>query len=251
MDLKRRKIDILGVRVDDISSEKTVDAIIKMAKGGKRGHYVVTVNTEFVMLAHRNREFMQILNDSDLAVSDGYWVAKSRLIFGGKEHDRVTGVDLIEKLCEKCSKNAVTIGFLGGFGSVAKTVAKRQREKNPGLKVVLEEPGDPAIGYDSRLKGQFSNIGRVDILFVAYGMGQQEFWIRRNKKSLNVGVFIGVGGALDYLAGVKKRAPLGVQQAGFEWLWRLATEPHRMWRMRVLPHFAVLILTKRLTRKFF
>lgn len=237
-----RKINILGVEVDDISLKFALETIIKMASGEKRGKYVVTVNSEFVMLARRKAEFCRILNSADLALADGVGVVWAKLIFGGKEHDRITGVDLVEKLCEISAKGTIIVGFLGGFGDVAKIVAKRQILKNPGLKVAFAGPGDPTMGYDLRLKRQLTARGGVDILFVAYGMGQQEFWIDRIKNRLPVGVFIGVGGAFDYISMVKKRAPEAVQRSGFEWLWRLLLEPTRIWRMSVLPVFAILVI---------
>lgn len=251
MDLKRHKINILGVEVDDISEKDAVFAILKMAKE-KRQKYVVTVNGEFVMLARRDPNFMQILNGADLAVPDGQWPVWAKLILGGKEHERVTGVDMIEKLCEKSAEKAISVGFLGGFSNVANEVSKRQKSKNPTLKVAFAGSGDPAIGYDLRLKEEFSVVGRVDILFVAYGMGQQEFFIKRNINSLDVGVFIGVGGAFDYLSMVKMRAPVWLQNIGFEWLWRLIAEPSRAKRMiRVFPMFWILIFWQKLKNTAF
>ena len=153
----------------------------------------------------------------------------------------MSGVDLVEKVCQVSAEKAVRVGFLGGFGSVAKRVAKRQKEANPNLKVAFSMAGDPTIGQDSKLKSVISRFGRIDILFVAYGMGHQEFWIDRVKNKLNVGVFIGVGGAFDYISGVKARAPRLMQKFGLEWLWRLVMEPARIWRMRVLPVFVILV----------
>lgn len=257
MDFKRPKstfrvsrVNVLGVKVDDISEKKAVDAIVKMAKEKTGNHYVVTVNAEFVMLARRDPTFLEILNNADMAVADGSWVVWAKLILGGKEHGRVTGVDLVEKLCENCRDLPIRIGFLGGFDNVAERVKKRQIAANPGLKVVLAEPGDPSIGYDSKLGECFNEIGRVDILFVAYGMGQQEFWIKRNQKRLNVGVFIGVGGAFDYLSTVKRRAPKWLQNSGFEWFWRLMMEPRRAGRMlRVFPLFWIILVFQYLTKR--
>lgn len=249
MELKRHKrtfrvprTNILGVEVDDISKKNALEAIINLAKSEKRGKYVVTVNSEFVMKARRNAEFCRILNNADLALADGVGVVWAKLIFGGKEHDRIAGVNLVEKLCEISAKKAIGVGFLGGFDDVANMVKVRQIAKNPGLKVVFAGPGDLAMGYNLRLKRQLAARGGVDILFVAYGMGQQEFFIDRAKSQLPVGVFIGVGGAFDYLSMVKKRAPGFMQRLGIEWLWRLVTEPRRIWRMRVLPIFAILVI---------
>ena len=249
---KRHKINVLGVNVDDISFEDAVLEILKLShsdNSDNRGKHVVTVNSEFVMLARRNPKFLKILNNADLALPDGQWVVNSKLILGGKEQDRVTGVDMLEKLCKLAAKKTIRVGFLGGFGNVADEVAKRQKKANVGLKVVFSGGGDPSIGHDLRLKGSIDRVGRIDILFVAYGMGQQEFWIERMRDKLNVGVFIGVGGAFDFIADVKKRAPKYVQNLGFEWLWRLLLDPIRIWRMRVLPLFLLLMTGEALRKK--
>lgn len=243
------RVNILGVGVNDITFDDAVEKILELAKMSDSGRYIVTVNPEFVMLARKNREFREILNNSDLSLPDGIGVVISKLIFGGKVKERVTGVDLIDAICKKAVKKAITVGFLGGFSNVAEDVAKRQKAANPGLKVKLAVAGDPTISQDLRLNSQISSVGRIDILFVAYGMGQQEFWIKRHKNKVNVGVFIGVGGALDYLAGVKSRAPIWVQKSGIEWFWRLISQPYRVSRMRVLPVYAMLILRRFFTKK--
>lgn len=244
------KINIFGVKVADISCQNAVLEVLKLAKPKNRGKCVVTVNSEFVMKARRDADFAKILANADLALADGWWVAFSRLISGGKEHDRVSGVELVEMVCKEAADKAITVGFLGGFGNVAKDVAKRQKTRLASLKVVMAEPGDPLKEADLRLKQHFFEIGRVDVLFVAYGMGKQEFWIDRMRKNLDVGVFIGVGGAFDYLSGRKKRAPLFLQNLGFEWLWRLFMEPTRIWRQRIIPVFFLMILTKLLKNVF-
>ena len=250
MALKRQKVNILGIEVDDISFPKAVDQILRLAEPEERGNYVVTVNSEFVMLARKSPGFLRILSKANLALPDGSGVVISKLIFGGREQSRITGVDMIQELCAKNAKRAIQVGFLGGFGHVAEIVAKRQKEKNPRLKIVFAGPGDEAIGSNSRLKELFDKIGRVDILFVAYGMGRQEFLIDRMRKKLNVGVFIGVGGAFDLLANVKRRAPRFAQNLGLEWLWRLLLDPARLWRMRVLPMFAILVFGQVFKRFF-
>lgn len=240
------KIPILGVSVDDIREKDAISKIIGLATDKRGHHFVATVNSEFVMMARKDEEFAKILQSADLSLPDGAGVVLAKLILGGSRRNRVTGADLVEKLCEKASVLPITIGFLGGFSSVAEIVAKRQRAKFPGLKVAISESGDPTMGHDSRLKSEIFGKKRVDILFVAYGMGRQEFWIARNRNDANVGVFIGVGGALDYLSGLKLRAPVFMRKSGLEWLWRLIFEPSRIWRMRVLPVFVVLVLWQRL-----
>ena len=256
MDLKSKKmrnnierVNIFGVGVDDISKEEAVAKIIKMATEKTTGHYVVTVNTENLMLAKRDPKFLEIFQKADLSVADGWWTAKSKLVFGGKEQSKISGVDLLKLLCSACAKKAVTVGFLGGFASVAEIVSKRQVLANPGLIVRLADAGSVNQNYALKLKTKLIAVGGVDILFVAFGMGKQEAWIAQNRKQLPVGVFCGVGGAFDYMAGVKRRAPTWLQNIGFEWLWRLLWEPTRIWRQRVIPVYFCMLVGKILTQK--
>lgn len=248
--VKRVKVNVLGVTVDDISEKNAIMAIMEMAKDLKRAHFVATVNPEFIMLAKSQKSFAKVLSEADLKLADGVGVVLAKLILGGSEQNRVTGTDLIEKLCERSAIQGLTIGFLGGFSGVAEAAKQRQSLKYPGLKVVVAAAGDSAIGQDLRLRATIFGKKRVDVLFVAYGMGPQEFWISRNKKFLNVGVFIGVGGGIDYISQHKTRSPRFLRQIGLEWFWRLVMEPQRIWRMRVLPVFAFLVFLQFLGQIF-
>src|SRR3990167_7561524 len=128
--VKRQKIDVLGVKVDDMLFDEAVSAVFKLAQAKNKGKIVVTVNSEFVMLARRDPKFKKILNNSDLALPDGQWVANSKLILGGMAQDRVPGVDILEEVCKKSANLPITVGFLGGFGGVADEVDKRQKKAN-------------------------------------------------------------------------------------------------------------------------
>lgn len=261
MDLKRHKkkvfdgsttkISVFGVDVDDISLDEAAKMIVNLAGSGQREKYVVTVNAEFVMKAKKDHKFAKILANADIAVADGWWVAFSKLIMGGHAQGRITGVDLIETVCKLSGNKPIGVGFFGGFGGVAAEVAKRQKLASPSLKVVYYGPGDDTTSSNLRLKVPKSLSRRIDILFVALGMGKQEFWIEKWAKKLDVGVFIGVGGAFDYIAGVKKRAPKFLQENGLEWLWRLILEPKRLWRQRTLPIFFLMVMSEIFRQKFF
>ena len=72
-----------------------------------------------------------------------------------------------------------------------------------------------------------------DVLLVAFGNPKQEIWIHRHRDRLKVPVAIGIGGALDMIAGNLKRAPAWVQQLQMEWFFRMAQEP-----LRLLPRYA-------------
>lgn len=243
MDLKRQKINILGVGVDDISFDDAILRILELAQDKRECHYVVTVNAEFVMLARRDKNFKKVLDGADLAVADGWWVVWAKKIMGGCVYTKISGVDVVEKVCEAASGKAITVGFLGGWDGIAKALEKRQNAKYSELKIVMAESGEATIGKEEAFLHDLKLKGRIDVLFVAYGMGKQEFWLQRNLSKFDVGVAIGVGGAFDYLAGKKTRAPLFMRNNGLEWLWRLIMEPWRAKRMsRVFPMFWILVI---------
>lgn len=246
---KRQRIYILGVGVDDVTEKEAIDEVLTMATDKKRHRFAVTVNTENIMLSHRNADFARIIKESDLSVPDGAGVVLSKLILGGKAHSRITGTDLMDKLCAISADKSIRIGLLGGFENVAEIVKKRQIGKYPGVRIVFAQEGNPTIGHDLKLREEINRVKGIDLLFVAFGMGQQEFWISRNIKLINVGLAVGVGGAFDYLAEIKIRAPKIFQKSGLEWLWRLMHEPSRVWRMRVLPLFILLVAFQWIVQK--
>ncbi|MFW5772992.1 MAG: WecB/TagA/CpsF family glycosyltransferase, partial [Phototrophicaceae bacterium] len=88
------------------------------------------------------------------------------------------------------------------------------------------------------------NASDADVLFVAYGAPRQDKWIARNLPRLNVAVAMGVGGSFDFIAGVMPRAPLWMQRAGIEWLYRLMLQPSRIGRMMRLPRFVLAVLRR-------
>lgn len=233
------KVNILGVNVDRVGFEGALEVALKLA-GGKR-HYITTVNSEFIMEARKDKIFRQILNSADLAIPDSSGVVWASQILGRPVDGRVTGVDLLEKLCEKASKTRMKIGLLGARVGVAERVKSELLDRYGNPKIVFAFAGNPRESADKKMRAKIAKVGRVDILFVAYGAPKQEKWLARNLRYLNVGVAIGVGGAFDYIAGVYPRAPLFVQMLGLEWSFRLATQPWRARRMLSLPQFGLLV----------
>lgn len=99
--------------------------------------------------------------------------------------------------------------------------------------------------FSNGLPSSFVSIPKVDILFVAFGSPKQEIWIHENLPKLPVKVAIGVGGAFDLISGKIKRAPLWIQKAGLEWLFRLFNQPWRAKRQIALIKFIYLVLKER------
>ncbi|HEY6201475.1 MAG TPA: WecB/TagA/CpsF family glycosyltransferase [Candidatus Limnocylindria bacterium] len=238
------RVDVLGVGFDRVDLAGAAERILRRLDAGERT-FVITANPEFVMLTRQDAEVAQIARAADLVVADGSGItAASRLL--GDPLPRVAGRLLVDALVPHLAQRRAPVFFLGAAPGVGERAAAEVRRRAPGFVVAgvhagSAEPADDPVSIERiRQSG-------AQVLFVAYGMPKQERWIARNLAALpSMRVAVGVGGVFDQLAGVQKVPPALLHAVGLEWLWRLAREPRRWRRQRVLPLFALLVLRKRL-----
>jgi N-acetylglucosaminyldiphosphoundecaprenol N-acetyl-beta-D-mannosaminyltransferase len=160
----------------------------------------------------------------------------------GRRHTppaRVTGVDLAQALAASAADAGYPIFLLGAGPGVAQAAAGALTRRWPALRIAGCWGGSPDPRDDAEATARI-RASRARLALVAYGAPAQELWIARNLPALPGVVAIGVGGALDLLAGRIPRAPRWMRAAGLEWLFRLWREPWRWRRMLALPHFALL-----------
>lgn len=253
------QVNILGVKIDDITQDEAIEKIINWVKTGGK-HYVVTPNPEFIVSAQKDSEFKDIINKSDLSIPDGIGLRLT-----GKIINRVTGTDLMFALIERASQQGLSIGLLGGKNGVAQKSAEALIVKYPNLKITLAHEGGEVdsngrktelriknyeLGeenHNSRFKTIRSQASLIipisDILFVAFGHGKQEKWIAQNLNRIPVKVAMGVGGAFDYISGQVPRAPVLIRKLGFEWLFRLIIQPWRIKRQIALIKYLWLLMS--------
>ncbi len=237
-------IRILGVRVDDVTMDETLAMVSEMvAHGG--AHQIATVNPEFIIRASRDRAFADVLERADLAIPDGQGLLWASRVLGKPLRARVAGSDMVPLLAERSSREGFTLFLLGAAPGVADIAAERLRKRYPGTQIVGTHPGSPRP-EDDELSVALITDARPDVLLVAYGAPAQDLWIARNQVRLQVPVAIGVGGSLDFIAGVQRRAPVWMREHGLEWLYRLIRQPSRWRRMLALPLFAWRVIRERL-----
>lgn len=239
-------VDILGVRVDNVSVSETLEIIRRYVEAGTP-HQIVTVNPEFVMQAQRNATFHHVLDQADLALPDGYGLLWASRLLGTPLQERVTGSDTLPLIAQMSAREGYRLFLLGAAPGVAEKTAAILQRKNEGLQIAGTFPGSPDPARDDELVSRVT-AAAPHILFVAYGAPQQDLWIHRNLEALNVPVCMGVGGAFDFIAGVTQRAPVWFRKRGLEWLHRLIHEPWRWRRMLALPAFAYRVLRQKVTR---
>jgi N-acetylglucosaminyldiphosphoundecaprenol N-acetyl-beta-D-mannosaminyltransferase len=151
---------------------------------------------------------------------------------GGAVSERVPGPDFFEGFLQRAARSGVSIFFLGSTDATLELVCEQARKRFPSLDIrgALSPPfGDFSNQVDSDLVAAV-NRARPDALFVAMTAPKQELWLSRNIANLQVPFAMGVGAAFDFLARTKRRAPRALGRVGGEWLFRLMTEPRRLWR---------------------
>lgn len=228
-------VRILDVRVDVVTTAETL-ALVAQWVGERTPRQIVTINPEFVMRAQQNAAFAAVLDAADLATPDGVgvlWAARRR---GIHIAERVGGADLALPLARQCARLGHRLFLLGAADGVAAEAARRLQQQVPGLHIAGSYAGSPAPQHDEETLALLHH-ARPDVLLVAYGSPAQDFWIARNKARLAVPVSIGVGGTLDYLAGVQRRAPAVLRRLWLDWAFRLVMQPWRWRRMLAIPRF--------------
>lgn len=233
------KLQILGVRVDNVDYAEALARIasyVESHRPGEKTRQVVTVNPEIIMAARRDEEFIKAIDEAALALPDGVGVLWAASFLGHPLKERVTGVDILEKIATLASGRGWRLFLLGAAPGVAERAASRLEEKNPGLAIAGFYAGSPAQDEEEEILARI-RAAQAQILFVAYGAPGQDKWIYRNLARLDVAVAIGVGGAFDFISGEAVRAPLWLRNLGLEWLHRLLHQPWRWRRMLALPQF--------------
>lgn len=234
-------IRLLGVPVHRVTMAGALSQIAGYM-AGDRLHQIVTVNPEFVMKAQEDPQFMHVLQQADLCIADGIGLLYAARRYGQHLPERVPGSELVYHLAEAAAAHGWRLFLLGAQPGVAERAAEILCRRYPGLQIAGTYAGSPDPAEDAAIVARV-NASRAGLLYVAYGAPRQDKWIARNRDVLeSVRVAIGVGGALDFIAGKAIRAPLWLRRLNLEWLYRLVREPWRWRRMLALPRFAWRVL---------
>ena len=239
---------VLGVKVNKITGKKVLDKIKDFLLSDGQ-NYIVTLNPEMVVEAQDDNYFKKIISNASLVIPDGIGILLAyKFVNNDNLPERISGVDLIYKICEADFIRDKKIYLLGAEKGIANKAARVLSEKYNYLNIVGAEEGMRSKIPNSKLQIPNSddtkynkinnnliqkiNNTKPNIIFVAFGVPKQEKWIYENlKKMPSVKLAIGVGGSFDFISGKTKRAPLILQKFGLEWLWRLILEPRRIKRI--------------------
>jgi N-acetylglucosaminyldiphosphoundecaprenol N-acetyl-beta-D-mannosaminyltransferase len=238
-----RAAEVLGVPLALIDYEGTLDWIDGAVAVRHRG-YVCVAATHTVMAARDDPALRSAVLGADFTVPDGQPLVWALKLLGHPVDDRVYGPDLMDRACARAARTGRRFYLYGGRnqGALAQ-LARVLRLRYPGLQIVggyvppyreLTDAEEEAVAADIRRSG-------ADVVWVGIGVPKQEKWMARMRHRIDAPVFVGVGAAFDFHAGLIPQAPGWMQRVGLEWLFRLAHEPRRLWRryLRYNPLFVV------------
>ncbi len=227
-----KKLNIGNVMIDNVTMQETLDAIEGFVANGAPC-YITNPNVDIVIRYNQDPEFASYYKEGALCVPDGMPILWAARFLGTPLKEKVSGSDLVPRVCEVANKKGYKLFFLGGREGAAEAAKNKLLQTLKNLKVVGTYA--PPLGFENdeiELKKIASMIleAKPDILFVGLGAPKQERWIKQYHQELGVPVSMGVGVTFEFIAGIVKRAPKWMQKMGLEWLWRLCMEPMRLWR---------------------
>ncbi|PWW31250.1 N-acetylglucosaminyldiphosphoundecaprenol N-acetyl-beta-D-mannosaminyltransferase [Cytobacillus oceanisediminis] len=235
-------VDILGVPFINITRSEFVKLLDQHIEKEEKA-FVVTANPEIVMKAIEEPEYKSLLDRATYITADGIGVVKGAGLLGKPLPERVTGYDTMIDLLALGNEKNFKIYLLGAQQETIEKAVANIGENYPNVEIVGSHNG--FFDWDSQEIPNEIQEKKPDLVFVALGVPRQEKWIATNIGRFEKGVFIGVGGSFDVIAGTVERAPEAWQKANLEWLYRLIKQPSRFGRMMALPRFAVKILTQK------
>lgn len=220
---------IFGVPFHNVDFDEAVEWVVARARSGRPAN-IATANLDFVTKAWNDPELQRLLIDADLVIADGFPIVKLSPFFGPRLKGRVTGSDLLPMLAERAAREGLGVYGLGSADGVAKKALEVLKTRHPELKITgaYAPRFAPLLEMDHRDILRRLENAKPDILFVALGVPKQDKFISMHVRDWNVPVSIGVGGALDFITGKQKRAPVWMQRLHLEWFWRMCFNPKRL-----------------------
>lgn len=210
------------------NDKKSFFEILKKDLKNKNKKFIVTINPETLMIAEKDLELKEILEDDSVSfVPDGIGVVKAAKMIGVDVKERIPGIEIAEKLFEFANESKKSLYLFGAKQEVLNNLKEKIEKNYSNIKFL-----GMTNGYVENKEEEFQKIIKKepDIVLVALGIPAQEKLIYKYFKDFKKGIFVGVGGSFDVLSGTKKRAPQIFIKTNTEWLYRILKEPKRIKR---------------------
>jgi len=237
------RADVLGCPVDRLTADETLAAIERTVETGGFAQHVC-VNAAKLVALRRDRSLREIVERCELVSADGMAIVWASRLLGDPLPERVNGTDLMLRLLALAEERGWSVYVLGARPDVLERALARIRAAHPGLRIAGSRDGYFADDESAAVAGAIRTAA-PDLLFVAISSPRKERWLADHGRDLGVPLVMGVGGSIDIVAGVTRRAPRWLQAAGLEWLVRLLQEPRRLGRRYLVTNVRFLALLGR------
>ncbi|MGM0830673.1 MAG: WecB/TagA/CpsF family glycosyltransferase [Bacillota bacterium] len=241
--MKNESVQILDIPFVNKTKDDIVNDLYNQYLKEEKKAFIVTANPEIVMHARTDTDYLYTLSKADYIIPDGIGVVIASRLKKQPLIERVPGFELMEELLALSNEHPIRVYIVGAKPEVLEKAVVNVKKKYPNLHLVgyhhgyFEDENEEIIHEIQE--------SEPDLILVALGFPRQEKWIKENMSRVQKGVFIGVGGSIDVLAGHVKRAPVIWQKVHLEWFYRLLQQPSRWRRMVVLPQFIFQVLKSR------
>ncbi len=241
-----KQVQILNVSIDNVSKEELLQKI------GSQGGVVFTPNVDHLMKLQNDGEFNRIYHSSTYRVCDSKILMYASKFLGQPIQEKISGSDLFPEFYQYYSQSEDIKIFLLGAGEGVAKKAQETINQKVGREIIVDSYS-PSFGFEKDAEECEQIIRRINdsgatVLAVGVGSPKQEIWIAKYKAFLkNIKIFLAIGATIDFEAGEKSRSPKWMSELGLEWLYRLQTEPNRLWKRYLvedLPFFWLLLKQK-------
>ena len=236
----KERVFLRGVPVDIFPKEQVIATIEQWLQEPTCSHQIITLNATMLITALKNIQLKRIINQADLVTIDGYGVLLALRKNGYLNVQRFTGLELVIQILDWCCQRNRLVYFYGGTPAVVQLLKKELALRWRGIRAICRDGYGDAV-VKARIDRELIET-QPDLLFVGLGSPAQEIFLAQTLLKLRQTVGIGVGGALEVLAGSKKAAPLFLSQNGWEWCYRMWQNPGRLNRIPALIKYWYLFL---------
>jgi len=235
------KVDILGTGVSAVALAEATRLILNPPQ---QGLVVAVANVHMAMSARRSDELAQILRRADVVTPDGMPLVWAHRALGVEAPERVDGLRLFRSTVEAGLSTGARHYFYGSSPETLALMETRLRQTYPDIQIagVISPPFRELGAEEQAAHTTAIQASRPTVVWVGLGMPKQELWMDRVRAALPGMSLVGVGAVFDWIAGTVGKAPAWMQNAGLEWLYRLAQDPRRLWRRYAWNNPAFLVL---------
>ncbi len=227
-ELHDERAEILGCAVDRVDLEQAITVCEEFITTRTFGQHMA-INVAKLMAMRDDPELRDSIEQCELITADGLPVVWASRLLSDPLPCRVAGIDLMHGLLARSAEKGYRVYILGAKREVLEKAVEQIEAQHKGINIVGYRDGYYEDAEEATVAEEIGAT-RPDILFVAMSSPRKEYFLARHRRTMGVPFVMGVGGSIDVVSGITRRAPKLLQRLGLEWLFRLAQEPRRLAR---------------------